>query len=339
MKWYLETGPEGDVVLSSRIRLARNIVDYPFPCKMTAEQAQKVIEAVEEALARTKPAGREYEFIDMSKLTPARAMSFAEKHLISPEFAQEREGRALALSGDESVSVMLNEEDHIRIQTMLSGMRLEQALAVADEVDDRLDENLHYAFHEELGYLTQCPTNLGTGLRASLMLHLPAIARSGAVQSLANAVSKLGLTIRGTYGEGTQAKGSIFQISNQVTLGLTEKQAIDNLKGIASQIIAQERTARGSLLKIGPQMEDRIWRSYGVLSQARLLSADEFMELISDVRFGVTAGLMQGLSLESINSLLYEVQPATLTAGAGKKLDAHERDVLRAHIVREKLAK
>ncbi|HEX3027360.1 MAG TPA: protein arginine kinase [Clostridia bacterium] len=333
MKWYLEVGPEGDVVISTRIRLARNVAEYPFPCKMTVEQGKKVAQ-----LARASLNGSEnYEFIDMQKLTPARAMSLAERHLISPEFAQNRDGRALLLSEDESVSIMLNEEDHIRIQTMFSGMQLEKALEAAGNIDDIMDAKLNYAFNENLGYLTQCPTNLGTGLRASLMLHLPAIAQSGAIPNLANAVSKLGFTVRGTYGEGSEAKGAFFQISNQITLGLSEEEAIRNLKDVAGQIISQERAARENLKKLGPQLEDRVWRSYGALSQARMLSADEFMSLISDVRLGVTAGLIQNLKLEEIHLLIYEVQPASLVAAAGRNLDAQGRDVLRAGIVREKI--
>lgn len=339
MKWYLETGPEGDVVISSRVRLARNIVDYPFPCRMTPEQRSKVAESARQAIIGGNSAiSGDFEYIDMQKLTPARAMSLAEKHLVSPEFAQEREGRALLLKSDESVSIMINEEDHLRIQALFPGLNIDKALELAGRIDDLFDERLHYAFDENLGYLTQCPTNLGTGLRASLMLHLPAIARSGAIQSLAAAVSKLGFTIRGTYGEGTAAKGSLFQISNQITLGITEKEVSENLTGIAGQIIAQERAAREALRKLGPGFEDTIWRSYGLLANARLLSADECMTLLSDLRLGVTMGMIKDVSLETVNRLLAEAQPATLIAQAGRNLDAPARDQLRAQTVRERLA-
>lgn len=338
MKWYLETGPEGDVVLSSRVRLARNIAEFPFPCKLTADQQKKVIETAREALLRGKsPFAQDFEFIDMQKLTPARAMSFAEKHLISPEFAQQREGRALLLKNDESVSIMLNEEDHIRIQTLFAGERLGEALELAGRIDDLFDESLKFAFDENLGYLTQCPTNLGTGLRASLMLHLPAIVQSGSISVLASALAKLGLTIRGTYGEGSSAKGAFYQISNQVTLGVSEKDAVDNLIGIAKQIITQERAAREALKKLGPTLEDKIWRSYGTLTNARMLTGEEFMSLISDVRLGITMDLIPDKSLETINELLWEAQAASLMTAAGRNLDAADRDVLRAQTVREKL--
>lgn len=338
MKWYQETGPEGDVVISSRIRLARNIAEFPFPCKMTPEQYRQVNDKAREALlGADEEIHNDFEFIDMQKLTPARALSLAEKHLVSPEFAQQRDGRALLLNRDESVSIMLGEEDHIRIQTLFAGLALDNALAEAWKYDDLLDEKLHFAFDENLGYLTQCPTNLGTGLRASLMLHLPALAQSGALTNLAAALSKLGLTVRGTYGEGSAAKGAFFQISNQVTLGLTEQEAVDNLKGVAGQIIAQERSLREALRKLGVQLEDKIYRSYGTLRSARLLSADEFMALTSDVRLGAALGMLEGVKLETVDALLWEMQPATLIATAGRNLDAPARDELRARTVREKL--
>lgn len=339
MKWYLATGPEGDVVISTRIRLARNFADVPFPPRMTPEQAKKVIADVKDALLGANASvAKDFDYFDMEALTPARAQSLAERHLISPEFAQQRRGRALLLAKDESVSIMVNEEDHLRIQTLLPGMQLKEAYGVADRFDDLFDEKLKYAFNENLGYLTTCPTNLGTGLRASVMLHLPAIAQSGAVPSLANTVAKLGLTIRGTYGEGSDAQGAFFQLSNQVTLGLNEAEAIENLHGIAGQIIGQERAARENLKKISPRFEDRVFRSYGLLRSARLLSHAEFMALISDVRLGVVAGLIPDVSLETVSGLISETQPATLQTAAGRNLDAAARDQLRAQKVREALA-
>lgn len=339
MKWYLEMGPEGDTVISTRVRLARNIEEFPFPCKMTPEQFKKVSEKAGAAILESNSAAAgDFELIDMQRLTPARAMSLAEKHLISPDFAQNREGRALLLNRDETVSIMVGEEDHIRIQTLFAGLRLEEALELAGRIDDLFDEKLHFAFDENLGYLTQCPTNLGTGLRASLMLHLPAIAEAGAIPSLTATLQKFGLTTRGIYGEGSAAKGAFFQISNQVTLGISEKEAVENLKAIAMQIINQERAAREAMGKTGAELEDRIWRSYGVLTSARLLPTDEFMALISDVRLGILLGILKNVSLETVSSLLYEVQPATLVAAAGRNLDASARDLFRAKTVREKLA-
>ena len=337
MKWYLETGPEGDVVISSRVRLARNLAEYPFPSRLKPGQAKEVVNAASKALLESGDKLAEgFELIDMNKLTPARAMSLAERHLISPDFAKKRDG-ALMIDKDESVSIMLNEEDHIRIQTLLAGQRLGDALTLAGQIDDIFDRSLKYAFDENLGYLTQCPTNLGTGLRASLMLHLPATAASGTIPGLVAAVSKLGIAIRGTYGEGSAALGAFYQISNQVTLGVSEKETVEGLEGVASQIIAQERAARGALGKIGPALEDKIWRSYAILKNARVLSDEEFMALISDLRLGVTMGIIDSVSLETINGLISQAQSATLMTSAGRNLDASDRDVLRARTVREKL--
>jgi protein arginine kinase len=337
MKWYLETGPQGDVVISTRIRMARNIEDYPFPCKLLPEQGAQVVEKVRAALFDGDEGKSLYDFIDMHKLTPAFAMSLSEKHLISPEFASKREGRALILSKDEGTSIMINEEDHIRIQVMMPGMQLNEALDRANQIDDILDKKLHYAFDENLGYLTQCPTNLGTGLRASLMLHLPALEKSGALSALMNAVSKVGLVMRGTFGEGSEAKGSIYQLSNQQTLGISEKQAIDNLSVVANELIKKELEIRENFKKSGTVFEDKVWRSLGILQNARMLSSDEFMSLVSNVRLGATMKILN-VSLETINELINEVQPSTLTAMAGRGLDAKNRDMLRAKVVREKLA-
>lgn len=336
MKWYLENGPRGDVVISTRIRIARNIADFPFPRMLNPEQSAQVIEQARRALMGSSY-GPQFEFIDMQKLTPASAVSLSERHIVSPEFARDRAGRALLLSKDESVSIMLNEEDHIRIQVMLPGMQLDEALGRANVIDDVFDENLHYAFDEDLGYLTQCPTNLGTGLRASLMLHLPALEQSGAVNNIVGAVTRLGLVMRGTFGEGSNVKGSFYQLSNQVTLGVSEKQAIDNLAAVANEIINQELAAREALRKTGAALEDKIWRSYGILSSARMLSSDEFMELISNVRLGITMKIIDA-RLEAVNELINEVQPSTLVAAAGRNLDTRQRDELRARIVREKLS-
>lgn len=338
MKWYLETGPEGDVVVSTRVRLARNVADLPFPSHMSGEQAERVKRGVKDALFAAPGAADAFDYYDMERFTPARAMSLAERHLISPEFAQDRDGRALLLSKDEGVSIMVNEEDHIRIQAMQPGMQFEKALAEANRCDDLLDGRLRYAFDETLGYLTRCPTNLGTGLRASLMMHLPAITAVGSVQGLSAAVGKLGLALRGIYGEGSEAKGAFYQISNQVTLGVTEREAVEKLQGIAVQIIAQERSARKALQKNTPQFEDRVFRCLGLLQNARLLSDDEFMALISDVRLGVAQGIITNLTLDRVGALINAVQPATLMAAAGKNLDAAGRDFLRAEQVRRALA-
>ena len=232
---------------------------------------------------------------------------------------------------------MIGEEDHLRIQVMQAGLELDRAYRTADELDTALDSRLHFAFDDRLGYLTQCPTNLGTGMRASLMLHLPALQDGGAIQQLANTVSKLGLTIRGLYGEGSKPEGAIYQLSNQVTLGISESAAIENLKGIAAQIIREERAGREELCR-NPHFEDRVWRSLGILRTARLLRGDEFMSLISNLRVGVSLGMIEGISLDLIGGLIGDAQPATVMAMAGKEMEPAERDAARAEMVRTRLA-
>lgn len=335
-KWYWQGGADGDVVISTRIRLARNSDQFPFPSSMNTEQRQQVLELFRSALQEVPVSVGPLTWYDMPALSALEAQSMVERHLISPEFAKREEGSALLASADESVSLMLNEEDHLRIQVMQAGLALDEAYAVADELDTRLDEAIAFAFDDRLGYLTQCPTNLGTGMRASLMLHLPALQERGAIQQLANTVSKLGLTIRGLYGEGSKSEGAIYQLSNQVTLGISEDTAIENLKGIAAQIIRQERTAR-DILRQNPYFEDRVWRSLGLMQTARLMAHDEFMTLISNVRVGVAVGVIDGLSLDVLGELLVTMQPATLLLGTDKELDPIGRDSLRARLVREKL--
>lgn len=332
-KWYIEKGDQGDVVLSTRIRLARNLREEPFPIKLDVAGKNRVNALIRSAVFENDQ--NDFSFIDMKDLSRRQAVSLAERHLISPEFAAKKEGSALVLSKDESVSIMLCEEDHIRLQVMRPGLDLEGAYDIADKLDSMLDAKLHFAFDERIGYLTQCPTNLGTAMRASVMLHLPALTRCGQMPRLANTVSKLGLTVRGAYGEGSQPKGDLYQISNQITLGITEETAIANLKSIVLQLVAQERAAAAELLK-NPAEEDKIYRALGVLRLARLLSSDEFMELISLVRLGAARGLLE-VPIEKINELIVNMQPATLSVTESEADGPAARDAARARIVRESL--
>lgn len=304
----------------------------PFPACMNPEQKRQAADTILKALPE-----RGYRVIDMHTLPHITALSLVERHLISPEFSKREEGSVLCLSEDESASLMIGEEDHLRIQVMQAGLELDRAYRTADELDTALDSRLHFAFDDRLGYLTQCPTNLGTGMRASLMLHLPALQDGGAIQQLANTVSKLGLTIRGLYGEGSKPEGAIYQLSNQVTLGISESAAIENLKGIAAQIIREERAGREELCR-NPHFEDRVWRSLGILRTARLLRGDEFMSLISNLRVGVSLGMIEGISLDLIGGLIGDAQPATVMAMAGKEMEPAERDAARAEMVRTRLA-
>lgn len=335
-KWYQQSGSDGDVVISTRVRLARNLSDVPFPAGLGGERKNEVPKKVRAALKDSSKAD-DFDFLEMSNMEARDALSMVERHLISPEFSRCNEGSALVLKKDESVSIMINEEDHLRIQVMRPGLDLDDAYKIADEIDTELDKRLGFAFDERLGYLTQCPTNLGTGMRASIMLHLPALHERGAIQQMANTVSKLGLTIRGLYGEGSKPEGAIYQLSNQVTLGISEQAAIENLKGIAAQIIREERTGREQLRK-NPRFEDMIWRSLGLLQTARLLSHDEFMTLISNLRVGVALGIVKGVGLDTISGLICDVQPATIMAANRRDMEPSERDVERAKMVRSRLS-
>ena len=326
-----------DVVISTRIRLARNLKDFPFPCKLNSQGREKVIEKVRDAVKKSNsPVASDFSFIKMSELTSSQSVSLVEKRLVSPEFISETDGRALLISKDECFSIMINEEDHIRLQVITKGLSLEQAYDTADKLDTLLDENLDFAFDEKLGYLTQCPTNLGTGMRASVMLHLPALEKSRAINRIAGNLSKLGLTIRGAHGEGTEPKGALYQLSNQVTLGISEKAAIENLKNITEQLIAQENQARERLCS-SIDIQDAISRSLGILRSALVISHDEALKLLSNVRLGIVSKQITDVSTETIDKLMLAVEPATLTVSLNKNLSAHDRDIERAKLIRAEL--
>lgn len=333
-RWYLGVGEQSDIVVSTRIRLARNLNEYPFPNKLNTKSRTALNNIIKDAVESDNRF--DLRFVEMKSLARFEAASMAERHIISPEFASDADGRALLISKDEDICIMLNEEDHIRIQIMKSGFALDEAYAVADEIDDLLGSKLEYAFDERIGYLTQCPTNLGTGMRASVMLHLPALTMNGQIHKLINTISKLGLTFRGAFGEGTKATGDMYQLSNQITLGISEEFAIRNLKAITLQLCANERAAREELLK-SIDTEDAIFRAYGTLKWARLLSTQELMDNLSLVRLGSVAGKIS-VPIETLNELMISMQPASINVMAAQKLDEKERDTIRATKVRNRLS-
>ena len=333
-RWYLGVGEQSDIVVSTRIRLARNLNEYPFPNKLNTKSRTALNNIIKDAVESDNKF--DLRFVEMKSLARFEAASMAERHIISPEFASDADGRALMISKDEDICIMLNEEDHIRIQIMKSGFALDEAYAVADEIDDLLGSKLEYAFDERIGYLTQCPTNLGTGMRASVMLHLPALTMNGQIHKLINTISKLGLTFRGAFGEGTKATGDMYQLSNQITLGISEEFAIRNLKAITLQLCANERAAREELLK-SIDTEDAIYRAYGTLKWARLLSTQELMDNLSLVRLGSVAGKIS-VPIETLNELMISMQPASINVMAAQKLDEKERDTIRATKVRNRLS-
>jgi len=329
---------EDNMVLSSRIRLARNFKDIPFPHKLDKESGREVVTSVEDALYNASPMRDSYKSIYLWQQDDNTSRGFVEKHLISPKLIANKEKAAFILDNKETVSIMVNEEDHIRLQTIAAGLNLEEAYDLTDKLDNLLEENIEYAFDEKLGYLTACPTNLGTGLRASVMIHLPALAINNEMDSVYNAVTKVGMTIRGLYGEGSRSEGNLFQISNQITLGLSEEDIINNLKAVVRQVINQENLSREQLLnKFRYELEDKIQRSVGILRSAVILDSKECLNLLSNVRLGVEMGIIKDINLALINSLLVETQPATLQQLANSKLGERERDISRAKYVREKL--
>lgn len=341
-KWYQKTGPQGDVVISTRIRFARNLNNFPFLCKLNSNKKMEIVNLVKDSLKELnknkKIKDLKLKFVDLENLSKPEKISLVERHLVSPEFIKNIKGRGLILSQDESVSLMINEEDHIRLQVIKEGLNFDESFSLADLIDDILDKTLSFAFNEKLGYLTQCPTNLGTGMRASLMLHLPALRESGKMSKISSSISKLGLAIRGIYGEGTDPKADLYQLSNQVTLGLSEKASIKNLEDIAMQLIMQERSARSEMIK-HIEFIDLIHRSYGVLSSARLVSESEFMKLISNVRLGVSTEEIKDISLDLIDSLIIDVQPAMLEMKENKELTATQKEQIRADLIRKTLEK
>jgi len=325
-------------VISTRVRLARNLKDYPFPCRLSEQGRKKVIEKVTSAIRDSNSSiASDFNLIKLDDLTEAQGVSLVERHLVSPEFISETEGRALLLSKDESMSIMINEEDHIRLQVITDGLSLEQAYDTADKLDTLLDENLEFAFDDKLGYLTQCPTNLGTGMRASVMLHLPTLEKSRTIGRIAGNLSKLGLTIRGAYGEGSEPSGSLYQLSNQVTLGISEKAAIENLENITKQLVSQEQQARERLAK-SIDIQDSVSRSLGLLKSAMVMTHDEALKLLSNVRFGILSGQIKDVTADVVDSLMEKIEPATLMVNSGKNLSAQERDIERAKILREALS-
>lgn len=320
-------------MISSRIRLARNIKGIPFTGRMTVEQKKAVCTKVKE-VASAIP-GYKFDYIDMENVTAIQAGSMVEEHLISVAFANNREGEGLLLDRKHNVSVMINEEDHLRIQVLGRGEKLATLYETASEIDDALDEKLHFAFSEKLGYLTHCPTNLGTGLRASVMMHLPALHESGLINKIINTVSQVGLTVRGMYGEGSEPAGCVYQVSNQITLGISEKDTIERLEDIVRQIARNEAALREKMLE-NISIEDRVFRSYGIAREARIMSSQEFMKLMSDIRLGIEGGLLN-LDTKVLDELCIKVQPYTLMLYGGEGMEIRQRDIKRAEIVRDKL--
>lgn len=330
-KWLTEAAPESDVVVSTRVRLARNLADVPFPSRIKNEMD---IERVHAGARDSLLVSSQFKYERLSEMPELGRRALTERHIISPELARNRYG-GLIKNEDESLSVMILEEDHYRLQSLASGLALESAYEQADQLDNLLSSGVNYAYDDRLGFLTSCPTNAGTGLRASLMLHLPALTAAKGIQRMAGMIGKLGMTVRGAFGEGSAATGAFYQISNQVTLGVTEKEILGRLLATAGKVIDFERGTRKELHgSLGLVLEDRVWRSIGVLKYARRMGDAEAQKLISDVAFGVSLGIVPGLSSSALYEVMMNTRPAVIAEQFGC-LQPMARDTVRADILRK----
>ena len=337
-EWLRGTGPECDVVVSTRIRLARNLAQFPFASKADAGvnvRIEKQLREVFSELNLSKPLS----YIDVAALGELDRQFLLERQLISRELSESNGARGVAISKSEDVALMVNEEDHLRLQVLRSGLAFDDCWEEMDRLDDAVEAKVAYAFHETFGYLTACPTNVGTGIRVSVMMHLPALVQTREVQKVFQALQKINVAVRGLYGEGSQAMGDFYQISNQFTLGMTEAKIIDRVRDVIPMILKYERRARQEMLDGKPhELHDHISRAYGTLSNAQQMSSEETMHLLSSVRLGVNLGLIQNVGLPTLNQLFMQIQPAHLQKLKHAELNSAERNVTRASLIRSRLA-
>lgn len=339
MQNWLECEEEPDsLVISSRIRLARNIKDEPFPDKLSDEKARNIVNKIEDAFFSSSHTKENFKSVHLWGEDNNSRLSFIEKHLVSSKLVENDLKSAFILNNDQTVSIMINEEDHIRLQCISGGLDLDEILDYSNKIDDLIEEKIDYAFDEKIGYLTACPTNIGTGLRASVMIHLPALSMNNQINGILNTLTQVGMTIRGLYGEGSGGYSNLFQISNQVTLGISERDIIANLRAVVNQLINQENLSRQQALKnYRYELEDKIFRSLGILKTARVIDSGECLKLLSNVRMGVEMGIINNINKKVLNYLLVNTQPATLGKMFDNKLSAKDLNIKRADYIREKL--
>lgn len=336
-EWMDGSGPDVEIVLTSRVRLARNIHAIPFPNKATPRQRNRVFALIDKTIKNSNYMQGSI-VMKLDKMDELDKLFLVERRIISHEHMKKGAGSGVAISQREIVSIMINEEDHMRMQVLLPGFRLIDAWHIAKNLDSEFDKHIEYAFSQNWGYLTACPTNVGTGIRVSAMLHLPALVLAKQIDQVIQAIIKLGLAVRGLYGEGTEASGNLFQVSNQVTLGKTEDEIINNLDGVIRQMVGHERNARRLLLKNKKrQVEDRVGRAYGLLRYARSISTKETVNLLSALRMGVDLGILNDVTRRTINELFVITQPAHLQKINGENLSPSKRDTKRADLIRERL--
>jgi protein arginine kinase len=338
-EWLRGNGPESDIVISSRIRLARNLADYPFINRATPQDRLNIEKALHDRIFEVV-AQNETMYFEIETLEKVDRQFLVERHLISREHAEGHGARAVVIDSGEKYSLMINEEDHLRMQAMQSGLNLQKVWEQINRLDDLIEEKVAYAFHERLGYLTACPTNVGTGLRVSVMLHLPALVITRQIEKVFRSLQKINLAVRGLYGEGSQAMGDFYQISNQITLGRSETDLIQQVSDIVPVIIDYERQAREFLIKESHEnLHDRVSRAFGILRTAQTISSEETMHLLSSVRMGVNLGLIREVSIPAVNELFLRTQPAHLQKLTGGELDSADRNIERARYLRRYLNK
>jgi len=334
-EWLRGKGSDSDIVISTRIRLARNLDGYPFVSRLTESQQTELAELLCDHIV-AQAILPESTYFDLKHARDVERRLLVERHLISKEHEGAANERGVAVQNDEAVSIMINEEDHLRIQVLRSGFELEDTWTTINAIDTTLGECVPYAFSERLGFLTACPTNVGTGMRASVMLHLPALELTKQIEKVFHAVAKINLTVRGLYGEGTQASGNFYQISNQITLGKTEDEILKEIQAIIPEIVENERRARRVIMeRSAKQLEDRVWRAYGMLRSARIISSNETMALLSHLRLGVNLGIIEDIDIAVINQLFVRTLPAHLQVLEGQELDPQTRDTARATFIRK----
>jgi protein arginine kinase len=336
-EWLRGTGPDSDIVISSRIRLARNLAAFPFSSRASPYQKAEIENSLRDRIGKLDLTPR-LDYVHLPGLSPLDRQFLVERQLISRELASAEGPRGVAVAPPETMSVMVNEEDHLRLQVMRSGFALDEAWQDIDRLDDHLEQKVNYAFSEEFGYLTACPTNVGTGMRASVMLHLPALVWTKQIEKVFRALQKINLAVRGLYGEGSRASGDFYQISNQVTLGKSETAILSEIREVIPQIVSYERQARSAMLRESKQLlHDRVSRAFGTLCSATMMTSEETMDLLSSVRLGVNLQLIEDVNIVTVNSLFIHTQPAHLQKLMGESLDSEERNAARARYLRTRL--
>jgi len=336
-EWLRGDGPESDIVISSRVRLARNLSDFPFIRKCSAKQKSQIAGTVQQAFDRSE-IGTQGQYIDVSKLGDLDRQFLMERQLISHELSEAEGARAVILDPSERFSIMVNEEDHLRLQVMQSGFDLEHGWNRINQLDDTLEAHLQFAFTSKFGYLTACPTNVGTGLRVSVMLHLPALVATKQIERVFRALGKINVAVRGLFGEGSQFMGDVYQVSNQTTLGKTESELIQRVREVVPQLIDYERNAREFLLNEDrADLSDLVSRAHGILKTAKKISSEETMHYLSKVRLGINLGLIEGLSIPTLNKMFIHTQPAHLQKLRGRKLSGSDRNTERANYLQQHL--